>query len=36
MADAIHPNEKGYGKLAQAIYSRMAYSKPYLERQFLN
>jgi len=31
MADAIHPNEKGYGILAQEIYMRMAYSSSYMQ-----
>jgi len=26
MADVIHPNEKGYGILAQEIYNRLALS----------
>lgn len=27
MADAIHPNERGYGRLAQEIYMRLAFSE---------
>lgn len=32
MADSIHPNEKGYGILAQEIYMRLAYNKELKER----
>ena len=28
MVDAIHPNEVGYGALAQEIYMRLAFSAP--------
>jgi lysophospholipase L1-like esterase len=32
MADSIHPNEKGYGILAQEIYMKLAYNKELKER----
>lgn len=28
MADVIHPNDHGYGVLAQEIYMRFAFSAP--------
>jgi hypothetical protein len=32
MADPIHPNEHGYGVLAQEIYMRLAFSHPLKQR----
>jgi hypothetical protein len=32
MADVIHPNQKGYGVLAQEIYMKMAYNRELKER----
>lgn len=32
MADSIHPDEKGYGNLAQEIYMRMSYSTNFMLR----
>ena len=32
MADVIHPNQHGYGILAQEIYMRLAYNKELKER----
>ena len=33
MGDEIHPNERGYGEIAQEIFMRMAFSPEYMERQ---
>jgi hypothetical protein len=32
MADSIHPNQNGYGILAQDIYMKLAYNKELKER----
>jgi hypothetical protein len=32
MADTIHPNDHGYGVLAQEIYMRLAYSDQLKQR----
>lgn len=34
--DPIHLNEHGHGMIAQAIYMRLAYSKPFMMRHTMN
>lgn len=35
-SDPIHLNTKGHGSLAQAIYMRLSYSKPFMMRHLNN